>query len=55
MFCDKELATVLNGLKHNKAPGADTVINEFFKYGDAEVRYKLLKIMNIIFEKKGST
>ena len=38
-------------LKNNKAPGADNVVDEFLKYGDYEVRNKLLKIMNIIFEK----
>ena len=51
LFCEEELATVLKGLKNNKAPGVDSVINEFLKYGDSEVRNKLLKIMNIIFEK----
>jgi len=29
------------------------VVNEFLKYGDFEVRNKLLKITNIIFEKGG--
>ena len=48
MFCEEELATVLKGLKNNKAPSADSVINEFLKY---EFRNKLLKIMNMIFEK----
>ena len=38
-------------IKNNKAPGADSVINEFFKYGGSEVRNKQLKIMNMIFEK----
>ena len=48
LFCEEELATVLKGLRNNKAPGADSVINEFLKYGGSEVRNKLLKIMNMI-------
>ena len=51
LFCEEELATVLKGLKNNKAPGADSVINEFLKYRGSEVRNKLLKMMNMIFEK----
>ena len=50
LFCEDELATVLKGLKNNKAPGADSVVNEFLKYGCSEVRNKLLKIMNMIFK-----
>ena len=38
LFCEGELATVLKGLKNNKAPGADSVINKFLKYGGSEVR-----------------
>jgi len=49
------LATVLKGLKNNEAPGADSVVNEFLKYGVSEVRSKLLKIVKLIFEKWGST
>ena len=51
LFSEEELATVLEGLKNSKAPGADSMINEFLKYGGSEVRNKLLKIMNMIFEK----
>ena len=51
LFCEEELATVQKGLKNNKAPGADSVVNEFLKYGGSKVRNKLLKIMNMIFEK----
>jgi len=40
---------VLKGLKNNKPPGADSVVNEFLKYGGSEIRNKLLKIMNMIF------
>ena len=47
-----KLATVLKGLKNIKAPGADSIANEFLKYGGSEVRNKLLKIMNIVFEKR---
>ena len=50
-FCEEQLATVLKGLKNNKATGADSVINGFLKYGGSEVRNKLLTIMNMIFEK----
>ena len=44
----------LTGLKNNAAPGADCVVNEFFKYGGSEVRNKLLKIMNMIFEREST-
>jgi hypothetical protein len=40
LFCEKELVTILKRLKNNKAPGADTVVNEFLKYGGSEVRNK---------------
>ena len=51
LFCQEELATVLKELKNNKTPCADSVENEFLKYGGSEVRNKLLKIMNMIFAK----
>ena len=51
MFSEEELATVLKGLKNNKAPSVDSMINEFIKYGGSEVRNKLLKIMNMVFKK----
>ena len=50
-FLEEELATVLKGIKNNKAPGADSVVNNFFKYGGSMVGNKLLKIMNMILEK----
>ena len=52
LFCEEELATVLKGLKNNKISGVDSLVNEFLKYDGNEVRMKLLKIMNIIFEKE---
>ena len=52
LFCEEELATVLKGLKNNKSPDADSLVIEFLKYAGSEVRNKLLKIMNMIFEKE---
>ena len=52
LFSEEELATVLKGLKNNKVPGADRMINEFLKYGGSEVRNKLLKIMNMILKRE---
>ena len=49
LFCEEDLSTVLKGLKTNMAPGADSMV--FLKYGCSEVRNKLFKIMNMIFEK----
>ena len=43
--------TIIKGLKNIKASGADSVVNDYFKNGSYEVRNKLLKIMNMIFEK----
>ena len=51
LFCEEELATVLKGLINNEALGADSVAKDFVKYGGSEIRNKLLKIMNMIFEK----
>ena len=31
LFREEELVTILKGLKDNKAPGADGVVNEFLK------------------------
>ena len=52
-FYEEELVTVLKGL-NIKAPGADSVVNEFLKYGGSGVRNKLLKIMSMIL-KRGTT
>jgi len=49
-FCEEDLVTVLKGKKNNKASGADTVVNEFHKLGDSEVRNKLLMIMNMMWK-----
>jgi hypothetical protein len=51
LFCEEELATALKGFKNNKAPVAESVVNEFLKYGGSEIESKLLKIVNRIFEK----
>ena len=42
---------MLKELKNNEAPDADSVTNEFLKYGGSEVINKLLKTINTIFEK----
>ena len=44
---------LLKGLKNNKAPGTDSVVNKFLKYGNYEVSDKSLKIMNMIFKNRG--
>ena len=51
LLSEEELATGLKGLKNNEAPSAVSVINEFLIYDGSEVRIKLLKIMDMIFEK----
>ena len=43
--------TLLKRIRNNKAPDAKAVVNKFFKYGGYKERNKLLKIMNMIFEK----
>jgi len=37
LFREEELKTVLKGLKHDKAPGADSAENDFFKYSDVKL------------------
>ena len=54
LFCEEELMILLKGLKNNKSPGIDSVVNESLKYRGYEVRAKLLKILNMIFRKKGN-
>ena len=38
--------------RRNKNNQADSVVHEFLKYGGYEVKNKLLKIMNMILEKR---
>jgi len=52
LFCEEELIKVLKGLKNIKAPDADSVVNDFLNLLVLKVRNKLLKITNIIFEKR---
>jgi hypothetical protein len=40
LFFVDELATVLEGLKNNKAPGANSLVNEFVEYDGSVVRNK---------------
>ena len=49
-FCSFDYYFKLYFLR-NKALGADSVVNEVLKYGGSDVRNKLLKIVNMIFEK----
>ena len=51
LFREEGLVTVLKRLNNDKNPDADSIVNEFLKYGSSEVRNKLLQIVNIIFEK----
>jgi len=51
LFCEEVMMIVVKGLKNSKAKGDDGVVNEFLQYIDNKVRNKLLKIMNMIFEK----
>ena len=52
IFCEEESPTILKGLKNNKPPGVDSMVNECLKYGGCDTRNKLLKIMNTVFEKR---
>ena len=51
-LCEEELVTVLKGLKNIEAPGTGSAVNELLKYSGFDVLNKLLKIMNMIFEKR---
>ena len=54
LFYEEKLPTVLKGLKNNKAPRADSLVNEFLKYGGSEVRNKLLNDYEYDFWKRGN-
>ena len=45
------LPNYFGSISSSISPGVDSMINEFLKYGGSEVRNKLMKIMNMIFEK----
>ena len=40
LFCEEELVTVLKGLKDNKVPGADSVVNEFLNMEVKKLKIK---------------
>ena len=44
LCCEEELVTVLIGLNINKASGADSVVNEFLKYGGSVVGNSYLRL-----------
>ena len=52
LFGEEEFSNSTKNKNKNKAPGADSLVNEFLKYGGSEVRNKLLKIMNMILLKR---
>ena len=41
LFCEEELVTVIKGLKNNKAPGADSVVNELFFFNMVVMKLKI--------------
>ena len=55
LFGEEELATVLKGLKNNKAPGADSIVNEFLQYGSSEVQTFATEDYEYDFSKGRST
>ena len=49
LFCKQELEAVIKGLQNNETSEANSVVNEFLKYGVYEVRGKLPKISRMTF------
>lgn len=45
-----ECNDIINKLKHNKAGGTDEIINELIKYGGDDLKHKIFKIMERVWE-----
>ena len=54
LFREEELGTVIKELK-KEVSATDCGVKEFLKYGVSKVRTTFLNIINMIFEKEGST
>ena len=48
-ICLEELENAIKHLKNAKAPGFDTIVNEFLKHGSSLLKQVLLKLFNVIF------